>query len=98
MVGGTTLLFIESIQEIASIAPAAPSKCPVIDFVELIFIEYRWSLKTAPSALASALSPSGVEVPCILTTSMSLYVRPESLIQLFITLIAPSPSGWGAVM
>ena len=98
MVGGTILLLIESIQEIASTAPAAPSKCPVMDFVELIFIEYKWSLKTCPKAFASALSPSGVDVPCMLTTSTSLYVRPESLMQLFITLIAPSPSGWGAVM
>ncbi len=29
--------FIALMQNIASIAPAAPKRCPVIDFVELIF-------------------------------------------------------------
>ena len=40
MVGGTMPFTIDRILAIASIAPAAPSKCPVIDFVELIFIRY----------------------------------------------------------
>ena len=37
MVGGTMLFFTARTQAIASKAPAAPSKCPVIDLVELMF-------------------------------------------------------------
>ena len=35
MVGGHTLSRILKMEKIASTAPAAPSKCPVIDLVEL---------------------------------------------------------------
>ena len=34
-VGGKTLSFKEIIEKIASIAPDAPSKCPVDDLVEI---------------------------------------------------------------
>ena len=49
--------------KIPSIAPLAPNKCPVIDFVELIFSLYACSPKTFLTAVVSALSPNGVEVP-----------------------------------
>ena len=39
IVGGTILFLTDIIHAIDSITPAAPSKCPVIDFVELIFNE-----------------------------------------------------------
>ena len=38
MVGGTIPFWRDNIIEIASTAPAAPNRWPVIDFVELIFI------------------------------------------------------------
>ena len=38
IVGVTTLFFIDNIVAIDSTAPAAPSKWPVIDLVELILI------------------------------------------------------------
>ena len=38
IVGGTIPFLIDKITEIASTAPAAPSKCPVIDFVEFILM------------------------------------------------------------
>ena len=36
IVGGISWFWIAKIEKIASTAPAAPSKCPVKDFVELI--------------------------------------------------------------
>ena len=72
----------------ASIAPAAPNKCPVMDFVELIFIAYACSLNTFIIALDSAISPSGVEVPCIFIASTSLGSTLASRKQFSITLIA----------
>ena len=47
----------------ASIAPAAPSKCPVIDFVELMFNFLACSPNTSLIAFTSDMSPTGVEVP-----------------------------------
>ena len=37
MVGGIMPFFMAKIEAMASIAPAAPSRCPVMDFVELMF-------------------------------------------------------------
>ena len=50
-----------------SMPPAAPSRCPVIDFVELTAILRTSSPKAFLSACVSTLSLSGVEVPCALT-------------------------------
>ena len=44
-----------------STAPAAPRRCPVIDFVELMGKERIRSLKIDLSAITSPLSPSGVD-------------------------------------
>ena len=63
IVGGILPSLIANIDANDSIAPAAPSKWPVIDFVELIFNLYAWSLKTFSIASTSLLSPSGVDVP-----------------------------------
>ena len=46
---------------------AAPSRCPVIDFVELIARRLACGPKTRFSASVSATSPAGVEVPCAFT-------------------------------
>ena len=42
---------IAKILAIASTAPAAPSRWPVIDFVELIFNLYAWTLVLLPTLL-----------------------------------------------
>ena len=93
-----TPLLIDNIDEIASTAPAAPNKCPVIDLVEFIFIEYKCSPKTSYNAFDSATSPKGVEVPCMFTVSIFLRSTLASLRQFSMTLIAPIPSGCGAVI
>src|SRR5690606_14391912 len=63
MVGGAIWSRIASAVNAASIAPAAPSRWPVADLVELIAaLAAAWpsSRSTAPSSISS---PSGVEVP-----------------------------------
>ena len=65
-VGGKTLSFKEIIEKIASIAPDAPSKCPVEDLVEDIKILSKFFSKSFFTALYSISSPSGVDVPCAL--------------------------------
>ena len=50
-----------------STEPAAPSMCPVIDFVEETLSFDAASPKTLAIAIASFESLSGVEVPCALT-------------------------------
>ena len=47
----------------ASIAPAAPSRCPVMDLVELTFILSACTRKRLRMAKDSFLSLNGVEVP-----------------------------------
>src|SRR5260370_18795795 len=64
----------------ASNPPAPPSKCPVMDFVELIGTCLARSPKTRLSARVSMTSPSGVEVPCAFTYPISSGVSFASLI------------------
>src|SRR5688572_24643443 len=65
-VGGAMLSRIARMEKIASIAPAAPSRYPVDDFVEDIEI-FEAALPTRRSTAPSSISsPSGVEVPCAL--------------------------------
>src|SRR5437879_10315483 len=66
IVGGATLSRIARMLKIASIAPAAPSKCPVDDLVDDIDTREAAlpsSRSTAPSSISS---PTWVEVPCAL--------------------------------
>src|SRR5215469_9369993 len=66
MVGGAILSRIARIEKIASIAPAAPSKCPVDDLVEdidTLEATLPSNRSTAPSSISS---PTCVEVPCAL--------------------------------
>ena len=53
-------------QKIASIAPAAPSVCPVIDFVDETATSYARFPNVVLIAAVSALSFAWVEVPCAL--------------------------------
>ena len=63
-VGGKAPSLSEIIEKIASIAPDAPNKCPVEDFVDDIKILSKFFSKSFFTALYSISSPSGVEVPC----------------------------------
>ena len=57
-VAGNIFLFIEIIEKIASTLPAAPSSCPIEDFVELTKIS---CLNNLDIALSSISSPFTVE-------------------------------------
>ncbi len=50
-----------------STAPAAPNKCPTLDFVELTGNSFARAPDHRFNAAASALSLRGVPVPCALT-------------------------------
>src|SRR4029453_19280425 len=82
----------------ASSPPAAPSRWPVIDFVDDTMSDPAWSPKQRLIASVSTLSPCGVHVPCALmydtcagSTAALFKARP-------ITRSGPSPSSDGAVM
>ena len=67
MVGGRKPSRIASSVKAASMAPAAPSMCPVTPFVEETGTSYARSSPSATlSARVSAESPAGVDVPCAL--------------------------------
>src|SRR3989442_4489648 len=66
IVGGITPFCSASAQIANSNAPAAPSRCPVIDLVEPKMSLRAWSPNTALTAAVSAASPCGVDVPCAL--------------------------------
>src|SRR3984957_14796258 len=66
MVGGAMLSRIARMLKIASIAPAAPNRCPVddlVDDIEALEAALPSSRSTAPSSISS---PTCVEVPCAL--------------------------------
>src|SRR5260221_13655083 len=65
-VGGATWSRNASTVNTASMPPAAPSKCPVIDLVDDTASLAAWSPKQRLTATHSAMSPTGVEVPCAL--------------------------------
>ena len=82
----------------ASSAPAAPSRCPVIDFVEDTMSVCACSPKTRLMAAVSSRSFGCVDVPWALMYSMSVGRRPAWSRAIFIARAFPSPSGDGAVM
>ena len=66
IVGGATLSRIARILKIASIAPAAPSRCPVHDLVDDIET-FDAALPSNRSTAANSISsPIWVDVPCAL--------------------------------
>src|ERR1700720_2208486 len=66
MVGGAILSRIARMLKIVSIAPAAPSRCPVDDLVDDIDT-FEAALPTRRSTAASSISsPTCVDVPCAL--------------------------------
>src|SRR5271157_1393444 len=78
-----------------SSAPTAPIEWPSADFGAYTA---ACSQPATRMALASALSPIGVAVPCALTWSMSLGDKPASSSDRVIALPARTPSGAGATM
>ena len=79
--------------EMASIAPAPPKRCPVIDLPELMDILYECCPNTFFMANTSGRSPAGVDVPWVLMWSMSLGDSWASSKALLMLSVAPSPSG-----
>ena len=82
---------------IASTAPAAPSRCPIADLVELTGTDPARSPSAALIAPVSARSFSGVEVPWAFTYATSAASTPASSSASSIARAAPRPSGSGAV-
>ena len=76
LLNGENTLILKT-EDMASTAPAAPNRWPVIDFVELIFMSYKCFPNTSLRALVSATSPRGVDVPCILIASTSVIPTPH---------------------
>ena len=99
MVGGTRRSCSASTQAIDSTAPAAPSRCPVIDLVEVTATCGAASPSAVRMASASATSPCGVLVACALmctTSDGDRHQRQSSAIR--IARVAPLPSGSGWAM
>src|ERR1700733_10289336 len=63
IVGGRMLSRIANRQKIDSTAPAAPSRCPIDDFVDDVEMRPAALPTRRSTALSSISSPSGVEVP-----------------------------------
>ena len=59
-VAGRILFFMDNIEKIDSTLPAAPSRCPIDDFVELTQMLF---LNNFEIALSSISSPLTVDVP-----------------------------------
>src|SRR6267142_680854 len=66
MVGGAMLSRIARMLKIASIAPAAPRRCPVEDLVDDIDTLEAALPSSRSTARSSISSPTCVEVPCAL--------------------------------
>src|SRR5439155_1393134 len=98
IVGGTQPSRILRIVTIASIAPAAPRLCPIIDLLAVIDSSSAWSPKIVRIACSSALSPSGVDVAWALTWATSAGWRPALARARRAAPTAPIPPGAGSVM
>ena len=76
-------------------APAAPRRWPVIDFVALTHIASASAPKARRMALASAMSPTGVDVAWALMWTMSALLSPARSTASSMARDAPAPSGSG---
>jgi len=63
IVGGIVPCFSTRVHTANSSAPAAPSRCPVIDLVDPKISCFAWGPNTVFTAAVSAPSPCGVDVP-----------------------------------
>lgn len=64
-IGGALLLMSERMQKMDSIEPAAPKVCPMLLLVaeiDILSINLRSFYRSLVIAIASAISPTGVEV------------------------------------
>ena len=96
MVGGETWSCSAMTVNTDSMPPAPPSRCPVIDLVELTTSFLAWSPKASLIALVSLTSPSGVDVPCALRYCTWSALRPAERSAACIERFGPST--FGAVM
>src|SRR5690606_12459895 len=95
-VGGAQEWWIDSTEATASRAPAAPSACPCMDFVDEIISFSACDPKTERTAAVSAQSLAAVPVPCAL-------IYPTDLGEIFPSasaarMAAAAPSGDGCVI
>ena len=97
-VGGSTPSRRAAMVRIASNAPAAPSKCPVIDLVAETGRLSTAAPKTRRIAATSLASPAGVLVACALRYPTSCGERPALAKAAAMHRPAPSPLGSGATM
>src|SRR2546430_17257963 len=94
MLGGRNCFCSARIQNTASIAPAAPNECPIMDLVELTGTrEPNRSLM----AFASAASLNGVAAPWALMQSTASGLSPALCNACFLAALAPTPGGFGCV-
>jgi hypothetical protein len=98
IVGGITPSWMERARIAVSRPPAAPSRCPVMDFVEDTATLFACAPKTCLIARVSTLSPVGVEVPWALMYEIFSGAMPASSRAARITRAGPSPSSDGAAM
>ena len=96
IVGGRTPRSSARTEMTASTPPAAPSRWPVIDLVELTTSFFACSPKASLIALVSLTSPSGVDVPCAFTYWISSALRAAERSAACIERFGPST--FGAVM
>ena len=81
-----------------SMAPAPPSRCPVIDLVDVTTTPSMAGPSALASACASTASPSGVEVACAFTCTTWPGSTWASAIARVTAEITPTPSGAGWAM
>ena len=81
-----------------STAPAAPSKCPVIDLVADTHRPSTASPRALRIASASATSPTGVEVAWALMWTTSEGTAPADSMAIRMARLAPDPTGSGWAM
>lgn len=78
--------------------PGSPQQVSHALLMEEMAREYAWPLKTCLMASFSAVSPSSVEVSCMLIQDISSGETPASVTAAAVHFKAPSPPGLGAVM
>lgn len=99
-IGGALLFRRERIQKMDSIEPAAPKVWPMLLLVAeilILSINLRSFWRSLVIAIASAISPTGVEVAWQFTWSKLSGCNPSSLRAFYIALRAPSPDSYGFV-
>jgi len=98
IVGGATWLRSDKMAATDSMAPAPPSRCPVIDLVDVTITPSAAGPRALARACASSGSPSGVDVAWALTCTTCAGSTFASAIARPIAEATPAPSGAGCAM